>query len=111
MATRSLHPLRSRDKYFLACKIVTRLVCLPWPFTLVATVMSLAAEFPSNTSPAVRFFVRAGWFLVLIYPVVFFALVFFAERVLAARSYALAAIVALLPFILSVWAAGYVFMN
>jgi len=48
---------------------------------------------------------------VAVYPVLFFALVFFAERILAAKSYALAAAVALLPTARAVLAAldGFVF--
>jgi hypothetical protein len=108
MAT--LNPFTSRDKYFLSCKILTLMVCLPWPFTLVATLMSLAGEFSPNTSFVVRFFVRGAWVLVAVYPVVFCALVFFAERILASKSYALAAAVALLPTALAVLAVLYVFV-
>jgi hypothetical protein len=108
MAT--LNPFTSRDKYFLACKILTLMVCLPWPFTLVATLMSLAGEFSANTSFVVRFLVRGAWVLVAVYPVLFFAFVFFAERILAAKSYAFAAAVALLPTALAVLAALYVFV-
>jgi hypothetical protein len=108
MAT--LNPFKSRDKYFLACKIMTLLICLPWPFTLVATLMSLAGEFSPNTSFVVRFLVRGAWLLLAVYPVVFFALVFLAERILAAKSYALAAAVALLPTALGVLAILYVFV-
>jgi hypothetical protein len=88
---------RSRDKYFLACKILSLLFCLPWPLTLVASVMSLAGEFTAGTPMAMRVLVRAGWLLALIYPVIFFAIVFLAERVLAAKNYALGAVVAVLP--------------
>jgi hypothetical protein len=91
--------LKSRDKYFLTCKIVTLLLCLPWPLTLVASVMSLAGEFLAGTPMAIRVLVRVGWLLALVYPVVFFAMVFFAERVLAAKNYALGAVVAALPAI------------
>ena len=88
-------PFQSRDKYFLAGKILS-LLCLSWPLTLVASGMSLAGEFTAGTPMAIRV-VRAGWLLALIYPVMFFAIVFLAERVLAAKNYALGAVVAALP--------------
>ncbi|HXT77151.1 MAG TPA: hypothetical protein VN780_12735 [Candidatus Eisenbacteria bacterium] len=96
--------MRSRDKYFLTCKIVTLLLCLPWPLTLVASVMSLAGEFSAGTPMAIRVLVRVGWLLALVYPVVFFAMEFFAERVLAAKNYALGAVVAALPAIAGIMA-------
>jgi hypothetical protein len=61
--------------------------------------MSLAGEFSSSTPTTIRILVRAGWLLALIYPVIFFAIVFFAERVLAAKNYALGAVFAGLPAI------------
>ena len=93
---------RSRDKYFLACKIVTLLFCLPWPLTLIASVMSLAGEFQASTPMMVRVLVRLGWLLALVYPVVFFAIEFLTERVFAAKNYALGAVIALLPGIAGV---------
>ena len=83
----SLNPFKSLDKYFLICKIATLLLCLPWPLTLVATVMSLAGYIPPDTPMFKVVLVRLAWLLVLVYPVVFFAVVFFAERVLARKSY------------------------
>jgi len=103
MPTLPLNPFKSIDKYFLACKIATLLFCLPWPLTLVASVMSLAGQFQPDTPMYLRVLVRLGWLLVVGYPVVFFAVVFFAERVLARRSYATAAIVVLLPIALSLF--------
>ena len=50
--------------------------------------MSLAGEFSAGTPMAIRVLVRVVWLLALVYPVVFFAVVFFAERVLAAKNYA-----------------------
>jgi hypothetical protein len=97
MATLSLNPFRSRDKYFLACKIATVVICLPWPLTLVASVMSLAGEFQPATPLYLRVLVRFGWFLVLVYPLVFLVVVFFAEKVVAGKSYVAAAVVAILP--------------
>jgi len=49
-----------------------------------------------------------GWLLALVYPVVFFAIVFFAERVLAAKNYALGAVVAALPAIAVIMAAVFI---
>src|SRR5882672_4837451 len=95
----SLNPFKSLDKYFLTCKIVTLLFCLPWPLTVVASLMSLAGQFQMDTPVFLRVLVRLGWLLVLAYPVVFFAIVFFAERVLARKSYPAAAIVASLPIV------------
>src|SRR5258707_537137 len=103
MSVSSLNPFKSRDNYFLACKIATLLVCLPWPLTLLASLMSLAGQFSAETPMVVRVLVRMGWLLALIYPVFFFAVVFLAERVLAARAYALGAIVAALPVAFSVF--------
>jgi hypothetical protein len=103
MTTHSLNPLKSRDNYFLACKIVTLVVCVPWPLTVVASVMSLAGEFSADTSLVVRVLVRIAWLLALIYPAVFFAIVLLAEKVVAARSYAVAAILALLPVIFTLY--------
>ena len=105
-----LGPFKSLDRYFLACKLATLLVCLPWPLTLVASVMSLAGQFSANTPFIVRFLVRLGWLLALVYPVVFFAIVFFAETILARKSYALAAVVALLPVAFSLLVLVWVFM-
>jgi hypothetical protein len=101
--TLSLNPFRSIAKYFLACKIVTLLCCLPWPLTVVASVMALAGQFQPGTPMFLRVLVRLGWLLVVGYPVVYFAIIFFAERVLARRSYAAAAIVALLPITFSLF--------
>ena len=106
----SLNPFKSLDKYFLACKIVTLCFCLPWPLTVVASVMSLAGQFSADTPGFVRVLVRLGWLLVLGYPLVFFAIIFFAERVLARRAYTVAAVVASLPTAFSllvvVWFVG-----
>jgi hypothetical protein len=97
MTTLSLNPLKSRDKYFLACKIATLVVCLPWPLTILASVMSLAGQFQESTPMFLRVLVRLAWLLALVYPVFFFAIVFFAERVLARKSYPAGAVVASLP--------------
>lgn len=104
----TLSLLRSRNKYFLTCKILTLLFGLPWPLTLIASVMSLAGEFTSSTPTTIRILVRAGWLLALVYPVVFFATVFFAERVLAAKNYALGAVVAGLPAIAGTIACAWI---
>lgn len=45
----TFNPFKSLDKYFLICKIATLLFCLPWPLTLLATVMSLAGYIPPDT--------------------------------------------------------------
>jgi len=42
--------------------------------------MSPAGEFSAGTPMAIRVLVRVGWLLAAVYPVVFFAMVFFAER-------------------------------
>jgi len=97
MATLSLNPFRSRDKYFLACKIATLVTCLPWPLTLLASVMSLAGQFQPTTPLYLRVLIRFGWLLVLVYPLVFFVVVFFAERVVARKSYMAAGVMAVLP--------------
>jgi hypothetical protein len=93
----SLNPFKSLDKYFLACKILTLIFCLPWPLTLIASVMSLAGEFSPNTSLVMRGLVRFGWLLVLVYPAIFFAIVLFAEKILARKSYVAGAVLAGLP--------------
>lgn len=62
--------------------------------------MSLAGQFQPETPMFVRLLVRLGWLLALVYPLIFFAVVLLAERVLARRSYVAAAIVALLPIAL-----------
>jgi hypothetical protein len=97
MATLFWNPFRSRDKYFLACKIATLVISLPWPLTLLASVMSLAGQFQPTTPLYLRVLVRLGWLLVLVYPLVFLVVVFFAERVVACKSYMAAAVVAVLP--------------
>jgi hypothetical protein len=97
MPTASLNPFKSIDKYFLICKIVTLLICIPWPLTVLASVMSLAGQFQENTPVLMRVLVRTGWLLILVYPLAFFTIVFFAERVLARRSYPAAAVVVLMP--------------
>ena len=103
MPTLSLNPCKSLDKYFLTCKIVTVLSCLPWPLTVVASLMSLARQFQPETPMFLRVLVRLGWLLALFYPLIFFAVVLLAERVLARRSYVAAAIVALLPIAFSLF--------
>ena len=96
------NPFKSRDRYFLVCKIVTLIVCLPWPLTIVATVMSLAGHVSPGT-PAYKVALgRLAAFLVLVYPVVYFAIFFFAERVVARKSYPAAAVLAVLPTAFSV---------
>jgi hypothetical protein len=97
MATYSFNPFKSLDRYFLICKIVTLIFCLPWPLTLLASVMSLAGDIPAGTPILKVALVRLAWLLALVYPVVFFAVVLFAERVLSHKHYGLAAVVALLP--------------
>jgi hypothetical protein len=109
MPTHSLNPLKSLDKYFLSCKIVVLLLCLPWPLTLVASLMSLAGQFPEDTPMLLRVLVRLGWLVIVGYPVVFLAVVFVAEKVLARKSYAVGAIVASLPIAFSVFAAVWLF--
>ena len=76
MPTASLNPFKSIDKYFLICKIVTLLICIPWPLTVLASVMSLAGQFQENTPVFLRVLVRLGWLLILVYPLVFFVVVF-----------------------------------
>lgn len=100
----SLNPFKSIDRYFLICKIVTLVMCIPWPLTLLASAMSLAGQFQENTPVFLRVLVRLGWLLILVYPLVFFVVVFFAERVLARKSYAAAAVVVLLPIGFSLFA-------
>ena len=106
----TLNPFKSIDKYFLICKIVTLLFCLPWPLTLLATVMSLAGYIAPNTPMFKVVLSRLAWLLVLVYPVVFFAIVFLAEKVLARKSYALAAVVALLPAAFSLFVIADLFL-
>jgi hypothetical protein len=65
--------------------------------------MSLAGQFQPQTPLFLRVLVRLGWLLALIYPLIFFAVVLLAERVLARRSYAAAAMVALLPIAFSLF--------
>ena len=55
-----LNPFKSIDRYFLTCKIVTLVFCLPWPLTLLASVMSLAGQFQDNTPLFLRVLVRLG---------------------------------------------------
>ena len=97
------NPFKSRDKYFLVCKIATLLFCIPWPLTILASVMSLAGEFRADTPMFLRVLIRLGWLLALVYPLVFFALLFFAEKVLAPKYYVVGAVVALLPIAFSVF--------
>src|SRR5438094_10199184 len=73
MSALFFNPFKSRDKYFLACKIATLLFCIPWPLTIVASVMSLAGEFGADTPMFLRVLFRLGWLLALVYPIVFFA--------------------------------------
>jgi hypothetical protein len=100
----TFNPFKSLDKYFLICKIATLLFCLPWPLTLLATVMSLAGYIAPDTPMVKVVLIRLAWLLVLIYPVVFFAVVFFAEKVLARKSYGFAVAVAWLPVAFSLLA-------
>jgi hypothetical protein len=111
MPTISLNPFKSLDKYFLTCKIVTLLFCLPWPLTVLASVMSLAGYVPPNTPLYLRVLIRLGWLLALAYPAVFLAIVIFAERVLAQKSYAAAAMVALVPIVFSLCVVGWLFLT
>lgn len=111
MPTASLNPFKSIDRYFLICKIVTLLVCIPWPLTLLASVMSLAGQFQEDTPLLMRVLVRLGWLLILVYPLVFFAIVLFAERVLARRSYPAAAVAVLLPIGFSLFAVVRLFVT
>ena len=105
-----LNPFKSIDSYFLTCKVVTLVFCLPWPLTLLASVMSLAGQFQDNTPLFLRVLVRLGWLLILVYPLIFFAIIFFAERVLARRSYTGAAIVAVLPIVFTLFAVVELFV-
>jgi hypothetical protein len=105
------NPFKSLDKYFLSCKIAALLLCLPWPFTLLASMMSLAGQFQPETPMYLRVMVRMGWLLVLGYPIIFFALVLFAEKILAPKSYAAGAVVALLPFAFSLVVAFWIFIK
>ncbi len=96
------NPFKSRDKYFLICKIVTLIVCLPWPLTIVATVMSLAGHVSPGT-PAYKVVLgRLAAFLALAYPALYFTILFFAETVVARKSYAAAAVLDVLPTVFSV---------
>jgi hypothetical protein len=99
----SLNPFKSIDRYFLTSKIVTLVFCLPWPLTLLASVMSLAGQFQDDTPLFVRVLVRLGWLLVLVYPLIFFAIIFVAERVFVGRSYTGGAVVAALPIAFSLF--------
>ena len=100
----NLNPFKSIDRYFLTCKIVTLVFCLPWPLTLLASVMSLAGQFQDDTPLLVRVLVRLGWLLMLVYPLIFFAIIFVAERVFVRRSYTGGAVVAALPIVFSLFA-------
>lgn len=102
-----LNPFQSLDAYFLVCKIFVGCVSLVWPLTALASVMSLAAQFPDGTPLLEVVAVRLGWLAVLAYPVVFFAVVLVAERLLAPRVYPVAAVVALLPVAVSAVAVGW----
>ena len=55
--------------------------------------------------------VRLGWLLVLGYPVIFFAVLFFAEKILAPKNYAVGAVVATLPIAFSLLVAFWIFMK
>jgi hypothetical protein len=103
MATLSLKLLKSRDNYFLACKLATLVVCLPWPLTIIASLMSLAGQFQDGTPMFLRVLVRLAWLLALVYPVFFFAIVFLAEKVLARKSYPVGAVAASLPVAFAVF--------
>ena len=97
MSALFFNPFKSRDKYFLACKIATLLFCIPWPLMIVASVMSLAGEFGADTPMFLRVLFRLGWLLALVYPIVFFAVLLFAEKILVRKSYPVGAVVAILP--------------
>jgi hypothetical protein len=105
------NPFKSLDKYFLSCKLLTLLFCLPWPLTLAASVMSLAGQFRSNTPTWERILVRLGWLLALVYPVVFLMIVVFSEKVLARRSYLLGVLTAALPIAFSILVIAWFFRN
>jgi len=105
------NPFKSLDKYFLSCKIVTLLLCLPWPFTLLASVMSLAGQFQPETPMYLKVLVRLGWLLVLGYPVIFFAVVLLAEKVLAPKNYPAGAVVAILPTVCSLLVGCWIFLK
>lgn len=107
----AFHPFKSRDKYFLTCKALTLLFCLPWPLTVVASLMSLAGQFQPGTPMYLRVLVRLGWLLLLGYPVVFCAMVFFAEKILAPKNYTAGAIVAFLPVAFSLSVVCWIFMT
>ena len=95
--------INSRDNYFLACKILTLLACIPWPVILIPSIMSLAGD-TRGMSPTGIFWVRLGWGLVLIYPVIYISVVLFAERIVAPISHAAGLSMAALPFLFSVYA-------
>ena len=103
----TLSPFHSLNAYFLVCKILVVCVSLVWPLTALASVMSLAGQFPDGTPLLEVIAVRLGWLAVLLYPVVFFAVVLVAERLLAPRVYPLAAVVALLPVVVSAVAVAW----
>jgi hypothetical protein len=97
--------------YFLICKIAVLLFCLPWSLTLLAAVMSLAGYISPDTPMVKVVLIRLAWLLLLTYPVVFFALVFFAEKVLARKSYPFAVAVAWLPVAFSLLAMAAIFLT
>lgn len=101
--------LYSIDNYFLVCKALTLLVCLPWPLTLLPTVMSLVGYVPPETSASKIFLAKLCWSLVLVYPLVFFGVIFFAERVIAPIHYAAGLTLAYLPLALSAYVLYWLF--
>ncbi|MGH9502992.1 MAG: hypothetical protein ACRD20_09080 [Terriglobales bacterium] len=97
MPVTSLNPFKSLNRYFLICKIAVLLSCLGWPvaaFVSLDILMSHVNVSHSMFEPVVVYLLCA---LLVFYPIVFFGIVLFAERVLARKSYRLATFIAFLP--------------
>lgn len=97
----SLFSFRGSDGFFLTIRIVTAILCIPWPFTIVAMIMSLAGHAPHDIPEYKLYLMRLVWLLALVYPLAFFAIILFAEKMLVSRNYGIAVVIALAPIVFS----------
>ncbi len=98
----------SLNWYFTLVKIVTVICSLPWFILAVPTIMSLAGHVPPGESLSKAMAFKLLWFAILCYPVIFFSLVLFAEKIAAQENLkVLGYFVALLPLIITLWGSHY----
>lgn len=96
-----LFSFKESDWTFFMIKILTLIICFPWPLTLVASVMSLAGHIPQGTPYYQIILARLFSVGLLLYPIVFFLVIKFAERLVAPRMYLLGVFIALIPIMSS----------